>query len=231
MVLMDGDLQDPPEAIPRLLEEMDRGHDVVYAIRESRTAPWLLRQCYRWFYRLTAWLSPIPIPLDAGDFSVVSRRVVRDFRGLRERHRFVRGLRAWVGYRQTGVALHRPVREHGESKYGWSRLLRLALDGLLSFSVVPLRAAAGLGLLTMLVTGGYALWALVEKFFLGGSPRGFTGLIVTIVFLAGVQLLFLGIVGEYVGRVYEEVKERPLYLVGEVAGDAETGEDAEKPSG
>lgn len=224
VVLMDGDLQDPPEAIPTLLEKMDEGNDVVYAVRESRTAPWLKRQCYRWFYRITSALSPIPIPLDAGDFSAVSSRVVRDLRGLRERHRFVRGLRAWVGYRQAGVPLHRPDRESGESKYGWSRLMGLALDGLLSFSVVPLRAAAALGLVTIGITAGYALWALIERLFLGGAPRGFTGLIVTIVFLAGVQLLFLGVVGEYVGRVYEEVKSRPLYLVEETtAGSAGFG--------
>ena len=224
VVLMDGDLQDPPEVIPTLLEKMEEGNDVVYAVRESRTAPWLKRKCYRWFYRITSALSPIPIPLDAGDFSAVSGRVVRDLRGLRERHRFVRGLRAWVGYRQAGVPLHRPDREAGETKYGWSRLLGLALDGLLSFSVVPLRAAAVLGLVTIGITAGYALWALVERLFLGGTPRGFTGLIVTIVFLAGVQLLFLGVVGEYVGRVYEEVKSRPLYLVEETtAGSAGPG--------
>jgi dolichol-phosphate mannosyltransferase len=222
-VILDGDLQDPPEAIPRLLERHRRGADVVYVERSKRNAPWWLRACYFVFYRVANALSDLPLPLDAGDFSLVSRRVVDALRRMPERQRYLRGLRAWAGFEQVGVTIDRQPRHAGESKYGLKQLLELALDGIFDFSVVPLRAAAVLGAGTVLVTSAYAAYALYAKLVLARSPQGFTALIMTLVFVGGVQLFFLGVIGEYLSRVYGEVKGRPKYLVEEVIGDRDGG--------
>lgn len=213
IAVMDGDLQDPPEEIPRLLEKALEGFDVVYARRVNRKEGWILRACYAASYRLIAGLSDIRIPLDSGDFAVLSRRVANALRATGERHLFLRGLRAWVGFRQCGLDVERRERHSGRSKFGFFRLLGLLFDGLLGFSAAPLRAAAGVGFFAILFTGGYLLYVLAERLLLGTSPRGFTALIAAIVFLAGVQLLFLGLIGEYLGRTFEQVKGRPLYLV------------------
>ena len=213
VVLMDGDLQDEPEQIPRLLEEQRRGSDVVYARRVARKEGWALRLSYYLFYRLLAFLSDVRLPLDAGDFAVLSRRVVIHLRSLPEHHRYLRGLRSWVGFRQTGIDVERAGRAAGRPKYSLSRLLRLAFDAVFAFSVIPLRAAAVLGFFTILLSVLYAAHSVYKKIFLGLNPAGFTGLIVTIAFLGGAQLLFLGVIGEYLGRVYEEVKRRPHYIV------------------
>ncbi|MBW3535263.1 MAG: glycosyltransferase family 2 protein [Gemmatimonadetes bacterium] len=215
-VLMDGDLQDPPELIPDFLAHYRDGADVVYARRSSRKEPWWLRLSYWGYYRLLARMAGISLPLDAGDFSLLSRQVVDELRRAPERHRYLRGLRAWAGFRQDGVDVDRDERFSGASKYTASRLFRLAFDGIFSFSVAPLRAAALLGALTVALTTLYAAYSVAARLFTGASPRGFTGLILTITFVSGVQLLFLGVVGEYVGRVYEEVKRRPLYVVRDV---------------
>lgn len=220
IAVMDGDLQDPPEEIPRLLEKALEGFDVVYARRVNRKEGLILRFCYAASYRLIASLSDIRIPLDSGDFAVLSRRVASALRATGERHLFLRGLRAWVGFRQTGLDVERRERHFGRSKFGFLRLLGLLFDGLLGFSAAPLRAAAGVGCFAMLFTGGYLLYVLAERLLLGTSPRGFTALIAAIVFLAGVQLLFLGLIGEYLGRTFEQVKGRPLYLVESVIRSA-----------
>ncbi len=216
VLVMDGDLQDPPEMIPRFLEAWSRGHDVVYARRVRRKEGPLLRACYFVFYRLMRSVSNTPMPLDSGDFALLSRRVVDTLNGLRERHRYIRGLRAWVGFSQTGIEVERDARFAGESKYTWAKLIRLALDGIFSFTVVPLRAMTLLGIATIVLSLGYTAWSLYERLFLETSPAGFTTLINAMIFFAGVQLLFLGILGEYVGRIYEELKSRPHYLVAEV---------------
>jgi dolichol-phosphate mannosyltransferase len=216
VVVMDGDGQDPPGAIHRLLAQHELGYDVVYAQRVARKEGSLQRAAYYLFYRVVAALSDTPLPLDAGDFALLSRRVVDAIRAAPERQRYLRGLRTWVGFPQTGIQVERVAREAGESKYDARALVRLAFDGIFAFSVVPLRAAAILGVGAMLLSflfAGYSLWA---KLFHDQSPRGFTALIMAIVFLSGVQLFFLGIIGEYVGRVYEETKARPLYLVSRI---------------
>lgn len=218
-IVMDGDLQDPPEAIPRLVEKHREGYDVVYARRTGRKEAWWLRLAYRCFYRIMAWLSTLPLPLDAGDFSLMSRRVVKEIRDMPERNRYVRGLRTWAGFSQCGIAVERGERGAGEPKYGLKRLVKLALDGIFSFSMVPLRVATVVGAVTLAITGAYALYALFAKLWLGRSPQGFTALIVTIVFMSGVQLLFLGVLGEYLGRIYRETKRRPHYVVEELAGE------------
>lgn len=231
-VVMDGDLQDLPEVIPQFVAKYEQGYDVVYAQRLRRKEPALLRACYFVFYRLMARLSDIRLPLDAGDFGLMSRRVIDEVRRMPEHHRYLRGMRSWVGFRQTGIAVERAERHAGKSKYGLLRLMRLAADGIFAFSIVPIRAAALAGGFVMLVSLAYVLYALYAKIFLHVSPQGFTGLLVAVTFLSGVVLFFLGVIGEYVGRIYEETKGRPLYIIGRVAGrtGAGAGERAGKSS-
>ncbi len=216
VAIMDGDLQDPPECIGALLAEFQQGFDVVYAYRANRKEPWYLRVCYALFYRLAAQVADVELPLDAGDFGILSRRVVDNLRVLKEHHRYLRGLRSWVGFRQTGVTVERGERNAGTSKYTAWRLLKLASDGIVAFSVVPIRAAALLGGIAIGLAALFAVYSIVVR--LGGwqVPRGFTALTVLITFLSGVNLLFLGIIGEYVGRIYDEVKARPIYVVSEI---------------
>lgn len=212
VVLMDGDLQDPPEAIPTLLEHYRQGYDGVYVRRVNRKESWWLRACYWIFYRLLATLSSTNLPLDAGDFGLMSRRVIDEIRRMPERNRYLRGLRTWVGFRQIGVCVERETRFAGETKYSPIRLLKLASDGIFAFSIVPLRAASAVGAMAMLVSILYSLYAVYVKLW-RGTPQGFTSLILAITFLSGVNLFFLGIIGEYVGRIYEEAKGRPHYVV------------------
>lgn len=216
VVLMDGDLQDTPESIPTLLDYYHQGYDVVYAQRTKRKEPAWLRFCYYVYYRLLAELSDLTLPLDAGDFGLMSRRVVEQLRRMPEHHRYLRGLRHWVGFRQIGVPIERAERHSGRSKYSFLRLLKLESDGILAFSIVPLRAAAILGLVAILLSSGFAMWTVFAKFVLHQAPKGFTALTFLIKFLSGSNLFFLGIIGEYLGRVYEEIKARPHYIVGRV---------------
>jgi glycosyltransferase involved in cell wall biosynthesis len=216
VVIMDGDLQDTPETIPRFLDYYAQGYEVVYALRTDRKEGWLLRTSYALFYKLIARLADISLPQGAGDFAMLSRRVVKHMRLAPERHRYLRGLRTWVGFRQVGVPVERAARHAGDSKYSFRQLLRLACDGIFSFSVAPLRVVTLVGTGTVAASLIYAAFALYAKWFLGQSPAGFTTLVLAITFLSGVQLLSLGVIGEYVGRVYEEVKHRPHYVVDRV---------------
>lgn len=216
VVVMDGDLQDPPEAIPQLLEEHSKGFDVVYVRRVQRKEGWVLRASYFVFYRMLALVAAVRLPVDAGDFALLSRRVVDALKQIPEHQRYLRGLRTWVGFRQTGVAVERAARHAGRSKYSTWKLLKLALDGLLSFSMAPLRAAAALGLLVIASSTLFAVYAVYVRLIGGRTPEGFTMLIVVMTFMSGVQLLFLGVIGEYLGRVYDEVKGRPQYFVDRV---------------
>jgi dolichol-phosphate mannosyltransferase len=217
VILMDGDLQDPPETIPMLVDTYRQGYDVVYAQRVKRKEAWWLRVCYYIFYRLLALLSPIRLPLDAGDFGLMSRRVVDEIRKMPEHHRYLRGMRSWVGFRQIGIQIERSARRAGRTKYSPLKLLKLASDGIFAFSIVPLRAAAILGAIAIAMSFLFSLYAIYAKFWLH-SPQGFTALIVIITFLSGANLFFLGIIGEYVGRIYEEAKARPHYVVQKVVG-------------
>jgi len=216
-VLMDGDLQDPPEAIPALVAAYKQGYDVVYAQRVNRKEPWWLRACYYLFYRLLAALSSIQLPLDAGDFGLMSGRVIEEMRRMPEHHRYLRGMRTWVGFRQIGIPIERSARRAGRTKYSPLKLLKLASDGIFAFSIVPLRAAALLRACAIALSALYAIYAVYVKFWLH-APQGFTALILTITFLSGINLFFLGIIGEYIGRVYEEAKGRPHYVVRQVVG-------------
>jgi len=212
VVMLDGDLQDPPEAVPTLLEWYRQGYDVVYVRRTNRKESWWLRACYYIFYRLLAALSSVQLPLDAGDFGLMSRRVVEEIRRMPEQHRYLRGLRTWVGFRQIGVPMERSARQAGRTKYSPLKLLKLASDGIFAFSIMPLRAAAVLGAGAVGLSFLFALYSVYARFWLH-SPQGFTAEILVMTFFFGVNLFFLGIIGEYVGRVYEESKGRPHYVV------------------
>jgi dolichol-phosphate mannosyltransferase len=213
VVVMDGDLQDRPEEIPRFVAEYERGYDVVYAIRVARKESRPLRAAYHVFYRLMARLSEVTVPVDSGDFALLSRRVVDQLNQLPERHRYIRGLRTWVGFQQTGIEVERDARAAGKPSYTLRKLFSLGSDGIFAFSVAPLRAAWLFGAFVSALASLYALWAIFQRVFLGTSPQGFTALIVAITFFAGVQLLFLGLIGEYLGRVYDEAKGRPHFVV------------------
>jgi glycosyltransferase involved in cell wall biosynthesis len=216
VVAMDGDLQDRPETIPALLAKHREGFDVVYAQRVKRKEVWPLRLSYFIFYRLLASLADTRLPLDSGDFALMSVHVVEQMRAAPEHNRYLRGLRSWVGFRQTGVIVERDERFAGTTNYGPLKLLKLASDGLFSFSIMPLRAAAMLGLVAILLSTAFSIYTLYAKLILHRAPAGFTSIMLFMSFLAGVQLFFLGIIGEYIGRIYQETKRRPLYVVGSV---------------
>ena len=226
VVVMDGDLQDRPEEIPRFVAEYERGYDVVYALRVDRKESRPLRTAYYLFYRLMRRLSEIAVPVDSGDFALLSRRVVDELNRLPERHRYIRGLRTWVGFQQTGIPVERDARAGGKPSYTLGKLLRLGSDGILAFSVAPLRAAWLFGAIASALASLYALYAIFQRLFLGTSPQGFTALIVAVTFFAGIQLLFLGLIGEYLGRVYDETKGRPHFVVTDTVSLETTGEDA-----
>ena len=218
VIVMDADLQDPPEVLPQLIVKWREGHDVVYAIRQQRKEGWFKRTTYAVFYRLLRRVANVEIPLDAGDFCIMDRTVVNLLRSMPERNRFVRGIRSWVGLRQTGLPYERQARNAGRPKYSFARLMLLALDGLISFSYTPLRVASlsgvGISLLSFLMAGFF----FIKKLTTGLNPPGFATLVVAIFFLAGIQLITIGVMGEYIGRIFDEVKRRPLYVVRRVTG-------------
>jgi len=217
VVVMDSDMQDPPELLPALYAKYLEGFDVVYGKRQSREGEtWFKKATATMFYRLMRRLSSIDIPVDTGDFRLMSRRVVDDLTRLQERHRFVRGLVTWVGYNQTAVLYDRGARREGITKFSVGKMISFALDGVTSFSRQPLRVAMHVGVL--LAASSLLLMIGLIAYKLGGGAglvTGWTSLAVAVLFLGGVQLLSIGILGEYIGRIYEEVKGRPLYLVRE----------------
>ena len=219
VIVMDADLQDPPEVVPKLISKWQEGHDVVYAIRQHRKEGWVKRTMYAAFYRLLRRVAHVDIPLDAGDFCIMDRKVVNLLRSMPERNRFVRGIRSWVGLRQTGLPYERQARNAGRPKYSFARLMLLALDGFISFSYTPLRVASlsgvGISLLSFVLAGFY----FIKKLTTGLNPPGFATLVVAVFFLAGIQLITIGVMGEYIGRIYDEVKRRPLYVVRRVTGN------------
>jgi len=227
-ILMDGDLQDPPEAIPSFIDAYREGFDVVYAQRVKRKESWWLRTCYFLFYRVMVRMSRLPLPVDSGDFGLMSRRVIDAIRRAPEYHRYLRGLRTWAGFPQIGIEVERDERFAGDSKYSLMKLAGLASDAVFSFSVVPLRLVAVLGALAIAGSATFGLYALYAALVLNRSPEGFTALVLIGMFLSGVILVSLGIIGEYVGRVYEEVKARPLYVVAEIARSSGSSVDYER---
>jgi len=213
VIVMDGDLQDPPEVLPEFIAKWRKGHDVVYGVRERRKESWLKRAAYAGFYRLLRRIATIEIPLDSGDFCIMDRRVVDLLISMPERNRFVRGIRSWVGLNQSGLPVERQARSAGKPKYTFGRLLLLALNGLISFSYLPLRTITMLGFSISLLSIFAAVFYAVKRLMTGLGPPGFATLVVAVFFLAGVQLITMGVIGEYVGHIFEEVKQRPLYVV------------------
>jgi len=213
-IILDADGQDPPELIPRFVALWRQGYDNVHGTRSEREGEgWLKRSTAHLFYRLIGRLSKTPIPADTGDFRLLSPRALEALRGLRERHRFMKGLFGWVGYRQTAIAYRREPRLAGDTNFGFWKLWNFALEGITSFSTAPLRAATYLGVLTALLAFLAALWVVVKAMLWGDPVAGWPTMMAVILFLGGVQLVALGIIGEYLGRLYEESKQRPLYLV------------------
>ena len=217
-IILDADLQDPPELIPDLIETWRQGYQVVYAqrIRRKREG-WFKRFTAYAFYRLLQYLGDVDIPTDTGDFCLMDRQVVDALNSMPERNRYIRGLRCWVGFRQTAIKFERDPRFAGEVKYTFRKSLSLALNSLVSFSRVPLRISTYLGLLSGILSILMSLLVLYWRLYLPNSPvTGFTIIIVAIFFFGSVQLVSIGILGEYIGRIYEEVKGRPLYTLAEV---------------
>jgi dolichol-phosphate mannosyltransferase len=218
VVIIDTDLQDPPEVIKSFLQKWDEGCEVVYGVRERRAGETRgKRLTATAFYRVLRALTKIDIPADVGDFRLMSARAASHFRQLRERDRFVRGLVSWIGFRQAAVPYARDPRYAGDTKYPYRKMIGFALDAITSFSSVPLKFASWLGYMASLLAFIYLLSVFVQKA-LGYTVPGFATIMVAILFLGGVQLIALGIIGEYIGRIYNETKVRPLYIVEEVHG-------------
>lgn len=222
VIPIDADLQDPPELIYELVKKWRQGYDVIYAIRNNRQGEsWFKKSTAKIFYHLIGKLSVTPIPPNTGDFRLLDRRVVNVLKTMRERNRFMKGLFAWVGFKQDSVTFDRPPRYKGSTKLTYYKLWNLAIDGIISFSLVPLKIWSYIGFLISLASLSYACFLVIRTLILGIDVPGYASLIVAILFLGGIQLISLGILGEYLGRVYEEVKNRPLYLVREVYGSFE----------
>ena len=216
VLVLDADGQDPPELLPAFVAKWREGFDVVYGRRSSRDGEsWLKRATASSFYRVMNRLSQTSIPADTGDFRLMSRRVVEALRAMRERQRFMKGLFAWVGYPQVAIEYQREARIAGRSKFNYWRLWNFALEGITGFSTAPLRVATYLGMATSLAAFGYGGWVIVRTLVRGDPVPGWPSMMAVVLFLGGVQLMALGVIGEYLGRLYLEAKQRPLYLVQE----------------
>jgi dolichol-phosphate mannosyltransferase len=210
---MDADLQDPPELLHEFINKMNEGYDVVYGVRTNRKESWLKKFCYHIYYRWQKKFSNISMPLDAGDFSLIRKNVVQHLQQMPEESRYLRGLRSWVGYRQTGIIYERSARHSGKTKYSYRSLFKLAFSGLFNFSEMPIRLIGIAGMIAIVPSLFYLLLTLYKKLVFGTVPEGFTALIFAIVLFSGVQLLSLGIIGEYVLRIFFQVKQRPLFII------------------
>jgi glycosyltransferase involved in cell wall biosynthesis len=216
VILMDGDLQDPPEVFELFVNRWREGYEVVYAVRQRRKEGLFKRIGYFTFYRLLRAISDLDIPLDSGDFCLMDRKVIEALKALPEQIRFVRGLRTYVGFRQIGVCYERAAREAGKPKYTFRALVGLAVDGLISFSSYPLRLVTYLGLAAVVLGGVLAVWALADAISNSQTPRGWASTMIVVLFMSAIQLISLGIMGEYVRRIFLECKVRPTYIVREI---------------
>ncbi len=223
VIPIDADLQDPPEIIPELLDKWNEGYDVVYATRVKREGEtWMKKFTALLFYRVIKKITSIDIPADTGDFRLMSRRVVDELNRLPERHRFMKGLFSWVGFRQVSVPYLREQRHAGKSSFNYWRLWNFALEGITSFSIFPLQLATYTGFFVSLGAIIYATYLVIVTLLAGNAVPGYPSLMVTILFFGGVQLMTLGVIGEYVGRIYNESKRRPLYFVQDALGFSES---------
>ncbi|MDG0791990.1 glycosyltransferase family 2 protein [Cohnella ginsengisoli] len=230
VVLIDADLQDPPALIPQMLALWREGYDVVYGKRISRQGEtWFKKTTAKWFYRTLAAMTSVNIPVDTGDFRLMDRKVCDALSGMRERSRFIRGMVAWAGYRQIGLEYAREERFAGETKYPLRKMVRLSLDAITSFSTKPLKLAGILGFLLSAAGFIYLIVVICQRIFTDTTTAGWTSLIVISLFFHGITLSLLGVLGEYIGRIYEESKRRPLYLVADKLNFEGASEDSREP--
>ena len=216
VVVIDADLQDPPELIPELIKEWQNGYDVVYAKRTVRNGESILKKSTaHFFHRLIQRVGRFSIPADTGDFRILSRRAVNALNTFKEHHRFMKGLFAWIGFKQKAVHYKRDPRRSGKSKWNYWRLWNFALDGITSFTIAPLKISTYVGTITALSAFGYGIYMVIETLLHGNEVPGYPSLIVIILMLGGIQLIAIGILGEYLGRVFNETKQRPLYFINE----------------
>jgi glycosyltransferase involved in cell wall biosynthesis len=228
VIPIDADLQDPPELIPKLVERWLEGFDMVVAVREDRSSDnWLKRTTSHLFYRVIGRIGDVPVPSNAGDFRLIDRTVVEVLKRLPERNRFMKGIFAWVGFRHAVVAYTRPPRATGESKWGYWKLWNLALEGIFSMTTLPLRVWTYFGVGVAFLAGCYMIFIVVRTLLYGADVAGYPSLFVAVLFLSGINMVGLGILGEYVGRIFVEVKQRPLYLVNETIGFDEPAKNEE----
>ena len=218
VILMDGDLQDPPEEIPKLHEKFKEGYDIVYALRKRRKDPLLKRINSKLFYKIFKMLTKVEIHSDSGIFRIMSRQVVDGLKNCREKSRFIIALMSWTGFSHIGVETGRDVRHLGKPKYNLFKSIELAVNGITSFSYVPLRIAIYIGFFVGLVSFIIGIYMLIKKLFLGMPVSGYASIIVSVFFIGSVQLFILGVVGEYIGRIYTEAQNRPMYVVKEKLG-------------
>lgn len=215
-MIIDGDLQDPPELVTEFYDLLQQGYDVIYAIRKNRKESFFKRLAYKAYYRLQKKISSFNIPIDSGDFSMLSRRVVDRMNEMPEQSRYLRGMRAWVGFRQTGYEYDRDERQAGETKYSWSKLFELAFNGIFNFSDFPVRIITRLGMLTIIFSLMYFAYNIYRKVYYNDVPQGFTATILAIILFSGVQMISLGLIGEYVLRIYNQVRNRPLFIIDKI---------------
>lgn len=214
VVIIDADLQDPPELIPEMVVKIESGYDVVYAKRKARKGESVLKKATaKWFYRVLSRITSVEIPIDTGDFRVITRRVVEVLKQMPEREKFLRGQIAWIGFSQTFVEYDRDQRNAGDSGYTWSKMIGFALDGITSFSNFPLKVATISGFVMSFISFLLMLYALYSRFVLKVYEPGWTSLMLSVLFIGGIQLVAIGIMGEYIGRIGNNVKQRPLYIV------------------
>lgn len=217
ILFLDADLQDPPEMITAFITKFREGYEVVYAVRKTRQEGWVTQTCFKLFYRIFNSIAERPMPLDSGDFSLISRRVANILIKMPERDRLVRGMRSWVGFRQIGLEYDRPGRHSGTTRYGFRKHLELAFDGLFSFTRVPIRFSMMLGVAVMAIGGIYLIRSYVVRYILGDpTPPGWTSLVTLGFMTAGANILVTAIVGEYVCRIYFQGKQRPLFIIKEI---------------
>ena len=216
IMIIDGDLQDPPELMEEFFTHIESGTDVVYAIRKKRKESFIKRQLYWAYYRTLKRIANLEIPVDSGDFSMISRRVADVMKSMPESSRYLRGMRTWIGFKQIGVEYERAGRAAGETKYTFKKLFELAYNGIFNFSDFPVKIITRLGVYTILVSMLYMSYIFVKKFFFGGVPEGFTTLIFAVCLFSGVQMICLGFIGEYVLRIYNQVRERPLFIIDKI---------------
>ena len=216
VLVLDGDLQDPPELINEFVAKLDEGYDVIYGVRKKRKESLIKRLAYWAYYRLMNEISQIDLPLDSGDFGMISRKAVNYLNSMPEQNRYIRGMRSWIGFKQIGIEYERSARFAGETKYSWKKLFELAYSGIFNFSSFPVKFITRLGIASILVALFYFIYVLVQKFFFDAVPSGFTSLIAAIIVFSGVQLISLGIIGEYVLRIYQQSQQRPLFIIDKI---------------